>query len=584
MRVYNIRSLVFFSILISLVSFRAEAQWSVLENDPRPHNYLYQRFTPAEWKASNFAKPEDMKWFADARYGMFITFGLSAYVNKDLSWPVVYTRKAPDSGHGAYPDSVWTKWPSLFKLEKFNADEWVKIAQDAGMKYIVVIAKHHDGFHMWDTQYSDFKITNTPFGRDYIKELADACHKAGMRFGIYYSQRDWHHPDYAPIDPATIKTMDDAPYFEAAPGKKVAQGASHKKYIAYQFNVVKELCTKYGKVDIFWFDALYWGGMFKADMWDAENLTRMIRKLQPGIVINNRASLPGDFDTPEQRVGMYQSRPWESCMTMNGSWAYSPAPVKTVKVLLREMLSTAAGNGNTLLSWGAHWDGEFDLKQKDTLLRIGAWLKKYGYTYYGTHGGPWMPDNEWGGSTYKGNKIYLYVYNWKAKGLTLPVLPGNSVLKAEFINLKEKLSWRKAGHNLNFVRPVAPDSIVTVIRLTMRKPVTGVLDAIDKSVFADPAYGTKIKDGYVKVNNQIDLGKTVNVTGIGVKQNKGRISINISADGKEWEPLETLAAKDKEISLTTFIAGARVLGRQVRYLKLNSVQALPDLKIEIYAK
>jgi alpha-L-fucosidase len=288
---------------------------------------------------------------------------------------------------------------------------------------------------MWDTKYSDFKITNTPFGRDYIKELADACHKAGMRFGIYYSQRDWHHPDYAPIDPSTIKTIDDAPYYEAAPGKKVVQGVSHKKYIEYQFNVVKELCTKYGKVDIFWFDALYWGGMFKADMWDAENLTRMIRKLQPGIIINNRASLPGDFDTPEQRVGMYQSRPWESCMTMNGSWAYSPAPTKSVKVLVRELLSTAAGNGNTLLSWGAHWDGEFDPKQKEILLNIGAWLKKYGDAYYGTHGGPWMPDNQWGGSVYKGNKVYLYVYNWKANRLSLPALPGNSVLKAEFINV-----------------------------------------------------------------------------------------------------------------------------------------------------
>jgi alpha-L-fucosidase len=168
---------------------KSRAQWSVLENDPRPHNYLYQRFTQAEWNASNFAKPEDMKWFTDAHYGMFITFGLSAYVNKDLSWPIVYTCKAPDRGQGAYPDSVWKKWPSLFKLEKFNEDEWVKIAQDAGMKYIVVIARHHDGFHMWDTKYLDFKITNTPFGRDYIKELPDACHKADIRFGTYYNSK-----------------------------------------------------------------------------------------------------------------------------------------------------------------------------------------------------------------------------------------------------------------------------------------------------------------------------------------------------------------------------------------------------------
>ncbi|KIO77601.1 hypothetical protein TH53_08065 [Pedobacter lusitanus] len=369
-------SLCFCLFFLLFIPFVAMSQWSVLKDDPRPKSELYQRFTKEKWNASNFATPEDMKWFNDARFGMFITFGLSAYVNKDLSWPVVYTRKAPDSGHGAYPDSVWTKWPSLFKLQKFNADEWVKIAQNAGMKYIVVIAKHHDGFHMWDTEYSDFKITNTPFGRDYLKELSDACHKVGMRFGIYYSQRDWHHPDYAPVDSSTIKQIPDAPYFEPLPGKEVKPGPSHQKYIDYQFNVVRELCTKYGKVDLFWFDACWWGGMFTADMWDAEKLTRMIRKLQPGIIINNRASLPGDFDTPEQRIGMYQERSWESCMTLNGSWAYSPAPVKPVKLLIHDLLSSAAGNGNVLLSWGALWNGEFDSEQKDSLLEIGQWLKK----------------------------------------------------------------------------------------------------------------------------------------------------------------------------------------------------------------
>jgi alpha-L-fucosidase len=313
------------------------------------------------------------------------------------------------------------------------------------MKYIVVIAKHHDGFHMWDTKYSDFKITNTPFGRDYLKELGDACHKADMRFGIYYSQRDWHHPDYAPLDTATIRRISDPPYYEALPEKKVMPGASHKKYIDYQFNVMKELCSKYGKIDIFWFDAAYWGGMFTADMWEAEKLTRMIRKLQPGIIINNRTGLPGDFDTPEQRVGMYQERPWESCMTLNGSWAYSPASIRPVNVLIHDLLSSAAGN--VLLSWGAIWNGKFDSSQKEALLKIGAWLKKYGHVYYGTQGGPWMP-NQLGGSTYKGNKVFLYVFNWKEGKFTLPKLPGNKILKAVFVNSNEKLLWTKTGDSL----------------------------------------------------------------------------------------------------------------------------------------
>ena len=180
------------------------AQWSVIEGREKPEHIrwnLWQEFSKKEWDASNFASKEDMEWFEDARYGMFIHFGLSTFKGKDLSWGICETRKAPDKGSGPYPDSIWTTWPDQFVFQDFDAREWIDIAKKAGMKYIVTIAKHHDGFHMWDTEYSDFKVTNTPFGRDYLKEIADACHEAGMKFGIYYSQRDWYHPDYAPVDP-----------------------------------------------------------------------------------------------------------------------------------------------------------------------------------------------------------------------------------------------------------------------------------------------------------------------------------------------------------------------------------------------
>jgi alpha-L-fucosidase len=569
--------------------FIAVGQWSVLTSDPRPQSHLYQRFTKEEWNASNFAKPEEMKWFNDARFGMFITFGLSAYVNKDLSWPIVYSRKAPDSGHGAYPDSVWTKWPSKFKLEKFNADEWVKIAKEAGMKYIVVIAKHHDGFHMWDTKYSNFKITNTPFGRDYLKEVADACHKSGMRFGIYYSQRDWHHPDYAPVDPSTIKKIPDAPYYEALPGKQVKAGPSHQKYIDYQFNVVRELCTKYGKVDLFWFDANWWGGMFTAEMWDAEKLTRMIRKLQPGILINNRTSLPGDFDTPEQRIGMHQERSWESCMTLNGSWAYSPAPVKSVKLLIHDLLNSAAGNGNVLLSWGALWNGDFDAAQTDTLLEMGKWLKKYGTSYYGTRGGPWVPNRQMG-STYKADKIYIYVYDWKNGDLNLPVLQENKVLKASFLNVNEKLSWKQSGNYLHFVAPAHPDGIATIVELTMAKNINASFGEFSASIFSDPAYGTKIKTMQIKADSrannhkEIDLGKIENVTGINIHPSNVKINVSVSVNGKEWQNLNTSGPVKKEISLTTFIAGAHVLGRQIRYIRLQTLGKSAGFKVDVYSK
>lgn len=465
-------TLTFFILYCGVV----QAQWSVLNTDkiPKETDFKYQPFTQEEWNASTFASPQQIKWFTKARYGMFIHFGLSAYVNKDISWQIVENYKAPDMGHGAYPDSVWQKWPSKFKLENFNAQEWIQIAKDAGMKYVVVIAKHHDGFHMWDTKFSDFKITNTPFGRDYLKEIADACHAINMPFGIYYSQRDWHHPDYAPVDTSkNVNTRDGAVWKSRAGGEPIP-GPTHRKYLEYQRNAITELLTNYGKVDVFWFDAAWWGGMFTAKMWDAENLTRMMRKLQPGIIINNRASIPGDFDTPEQEVGRYQSRTWESALTLNGNWAFSSAPNSSKKELLRNLFSSAQGNGNVLMSWGAHWDGRFDLAQKELLLGMGQWLKKYGNAFYDTKGGPWMP-GKWGGATYSGSKIYLYVYDWKDGEIILPALPGNGIVKLKYLNATGPVKFVSIKNEWQFTAPTQPDDIATIIELDMKKPITEVL-------------------------------------------------------------------------------------------------------------
>lgn len=577
--------------ILSLQITMLKAQWSVIDTDqyPRPSWYKYQPFTKADWKGSNFASPEKMKWFTDARYGMFIHFGLSAYVDKDVSWPICYTRKAPDTGHGAYPDSVWHKWPSKFKLENFNADEWVQIARDAGMKYIVVIGKHHDGFHMWDTRFSDFKITNTPFGRDYLKEIADACHKVNMPFGIYYSQRDWYHPDYSPVDPSVVKASAEPPYFEVLPGKKLAPGPSHKKYIDYQFSVVRELCTKYGKIDLFWFDAAWWGGMFTSDMWDAENLTRMIRKLQPDIVINNRASVPGDFDTPEQQVGTYQSRPWESCMTLNGEWAHSSSPNRSEKSLIRDLLSSAQGNGNVLLSWGPRWDGKFDTVQKKLLLNIGGWLKKYGNGIYGTKGGPWLPE-KWGGATYKGNKIYIYVYDWKDGKLKLPAIPGNAILNLKYLNVKGEATFEVKKEEWQFSKPESPDDIATIIELEMAKPVAGVLNRQKHSFFDSPEYGAAIKTAKIISSDWkngkylIDLKKNHQLTGIGIYGSNGPIVISVSLNGKDWKEAGVINSERKEMAMTTYLSGAEVLGKNVRYLQLNRQGKPGPVTFTIYSK
>ncbi|MFO1521778.1 MAG: alpha-L-fucosidase [Kiritimatiellia bacterium] len=254
----------------------------------------FEHFTRERWDASNFATPDVVKTWRDRRYGMFIHFGITARAKSELSWGSINPRYAPDSpgimANGEKRTEPWTTWPADMKLEKFNAREWVDIARRSGFKYIVVTTKHHEGFHMWDTAFSDFKITNTPFGRDYLKELTDACHEAGMPVGFYFAQREWYHPDYQPVDLTKVKINGD--HWTLNAGETSPLGPRHGRYLEYQKNVIRELCTKYGKIDIWWWDAVTWGGMFTEEMWDSENMTRMIRELQPGIIINNRASCP----------------------------------------------------------------------------------------------------------------------------------------------------------------------------------------------------------------------------------------------------------------------------------------------------
>ena len=197
---------------------------------------------------------------------------------------------------------------------------------------------------MWDTAFSDFKITNTPFGRDYIKELVDACHEAKCRSastlpsasGITRTINRWTSP----------KSRQHGNNWTLKPGETSPLGPRHAKYLEYMKNAVRELCTKYGKIDIWWWDAVSWDGMFTKEMWDSERMTRMIRELQPGIVINNRASLPGDFDTPEGHLGAFQDwRPWESCIPLS-TWCYTGAPAHSFDQFLHLVAGAACGNGN----------------------------------------------------------------------------------------------------------------------------------------------------------------------------------------------------------------------------------------------
>jgi alpha-L-fucosidase len=576
--------------------------WSVTEDDPRPRNpkHAFEVFSKKDWSKSNFATEEDLQWFRDAKYGMFVHFGLSTYKHAELSWGVCQVRKAPDQGAGPYPASVWMTWKDEFRLPDFDAKQLVKHAQDAGMKYIVVIAKHHDGFHMWDTKLSDFKVTNAPFGRDFLKEVADACHEAGMKFGVYYSQRDWVHPDYDPL---------------------IWQGEKHQRYIKYQNEAVRELCTNYGKVDVFWFDALTWGGMFRPEMWDAENLTRMIRKLQPGILINNRASLPGDFDTPEQKIGSFQShRPWESCMCLGATWSYSETPVKSPKQLVDMLVSTLCGDGNMLMSWGPTWCGAFAPNQIASLEGAGAWVRKNERAIYGTRGGPWTPD-KWGGSVHRDKAVYLHIKNMP-QGNTMQ-LEGLEprVLKAQ-VHGGPEVPFRQAGELLEITIPAgAQDPICTVVELTLGAPSAQIIHPKKwKSMFEAPEYGGMLSDHAVlrlssssKWDNEathaqlfkgtlageqfafhtgeeanphviIDLGEKRSLRGIliqnreGYPERRAGVVVSLSLDSETWEEIWKSSDRSDtwEIPVTSFVAGAHTPGKDARYAKIERRLTKPD--------
>jgi alpha-L-fucosidase len=339
---------------------------------------------------------ERLQWWRDARFGLFIHWGPVSLKGTEIGWSRGGERRGY-KGHGTQiPVEVYDNLYRQFNPTRFNADQWVAIAKAAGMKYMVFTSRHHDGFSMFDTQADDYKITspNSPFRRDVVRELAEACHRAGLRFGVYYSQPNWHHPD--------------------------AFTDRHTNYLAYLKTQVRELLTHYGTLDVFWFDGL---GKSAKD-YDAEALNQMIRELQPSILINNRDALPEDFDTPEQVIGKFQhNRPWESCITICKQWAWKPDDkMKSLTECLETLVRCAGGDGNLLFNVGPMPDGRIEPRQIRRLEQMGDWLKKYGESIYGTRGGPWKPSQSIA-STRRGNAIYLHLLSYSGKTVTLPNIP-----------------------------------------------------------------------------------------------------------------------------------------------------------------
>ena len=411
------------------------------------------------------ASSQDMAWWREGRFGLFVHWGPVSLRGTEIGWSRGGERRGT-GGTGQIPAQVYDNLYKQFNPVEFDAAEWVRIAKAAGMKYIVFTTKHHDGFSMFGTQLSDYNITRSSFGRDIVAELAQACHEAGIGLGFYYSPPDWHHPDY--------------------------RTDRHAAYVKYLHGQLRELCTNYGKIDIIWFDGL--GGT--AQDWDSERLLTMIRKLQPHVLINNRAGLRGDFDTPEQRVGRFQpDRPWESCITICRQWAWKPDDrLKSLQECVHTLVRCACGDGNLLLNVGPMPTGSIEPRQVERLAQIGRWLQAHGETIYGTRGGPFRTAR-WGGTTYEGDRIFAHILQQPEGALRLPPIDGKII--ATRVLTGGTVDLRQTDDSIElYVAQESRDPLDTIVELRLDRPAgdvrVGVLPsgsvALGKPTFATNTY------------------------------------------------------------------------------------------------
>lgn len=414
-----------------------------------------------------------MKWFREARFGMFIHWGL--YSQAAGEWNGKTTSGAGEwimNDMQIHPTD-YAKLVPQFNPVKFNADEWVRIAKNAGMKYICITTKHHDGFAIYPSGLTDWCIKSTPFKRDPLKELAAACKKEGVKLCFYHSIMDWHHPDYAPRKPWYDGT-DNTPDFE--------------KYDAFLKGELKELLTNYGPIGLLWFDG-NWESTWNYDR--GLDLYQYVRSLQPNIIVNNRVGRDrkgnsgttdgrervGDYGTPEQFIpanGYGPGVDWETCMTMNDTWGYkkSDHDWKSTQTLVRNLIDCASKGGNYLLNVGPTGEGLIPDASIERLKEIGDWMKVNGKAIYGTTAGPFSRQLPWGRCTTKTSgkttMLYLHVFDWPTDGELL--VPGlkNKVRSATLLAGSKKLAAKNTEDGVTISLPAsAPDAISSTIVLQL---------------------------------------------------------------------------------------------------------------------
>ncbi|MBE7173935.1 MAG: alpha-L-fucosidase [Williamsia sp.] len=423
-------------------------------------------------------KAKRMQWFTDARFGMFIHWGLYALPARH-EW-VKNRERLTNEAYQKYFDN--------FNPDLFEPQKWARAAKAAGMKYAVLTSKHHEGFCLFDSKYTDYKSTNTGAKRDLVKEFVEAFRAEGLKVGFYYSLLDWHHPDYT-IDKNHPQRMaqkgDTAAYYA-----QVNKGKDMAKYRAYMRNQLTELLTRYGKIDILWADFSFPSkdGFGKGkDDWGSVELLKLIRKLQPGIIVNNRLNLEeytdgGDFVTPEQvkpaELTKYKGKSWETCQTFSGSWGYyrDETTWKSNKQLLNLLITSVANGGNLILNVGPTARGEFDHRAISALDSLSYWMHANSKSIYNCTYAPEEykePEGIEARLTYNAaeKKLYLHLFDYPASG-TLS-LPGykDKIRYARLLNDDSEIFYKPAdtGDALQLQLPkVKPPFEVPVIELDLK--------------------------------------------------------------------------------------------------------------------
>ena len=440
-------------------------------------NLMAQETPSKEYQARYQEVMKQTQWWREARFGMFIHFGAYAVPGRG-EWVKSNERLTTEQ---------YQKYVDAFNPADFDAKKWAKTAKAAGMKYAVLTAKHHDGYCLFDSKLTDYKLSKQFGGRDLVREFLDAFRAEGLKVGLYYSIIDWHHPDYPNV--GNHPQRGDSVYAK--------RNFNWDNYLKYMHGQVEELTKNYGKIDIMWFD--YSFGEYSGEKWKANELVKMIRTNQPGIILDNRLKVNegvslkqreigtlGDFETPEQGIpeaplaDKYNNPiPWETCMTMNGVWGYSETDHnwKSPELLIHCLVNCVSKNGNMLLNVGPDPRGNFPAECVNILSEVGKWMEKNGESIYGC-GASSLKRQDWGRYTQKGNLIYahwLYPYlgDLNAKGID-----SKAVKNVFMLNSGAELATYKTWFGNNetdnlFVRigktPQKPDLMDTVIKIEMNK-------------------------------------------------------------------------------------------------------------------